>query len=150
MVLLVRLESTLAEQLEERTREKYQLLDQMSQLTGAADRSADLGTRREVRESETRVRTAGSETNHLTQGIYPCEPSWNFSQKYRKLLSRFCYVERTEVEKLVETRLKEDGREKVLEKRVSKLIDDPSVVSLYGRTGTGRPKVRDTGDELVF
>lgn len=36
-------------------------------------------------------------------------------------------MERTEVEKLVETRLKEDGREKVLEKRVSKLIDDNSL-----------------------
>ena len=36
-------------------------------------------------------------------------------------------MERTEVEKLVETRLREDGREKVLDKRVSQMIDDNSL-----------------------
>eukprot|EP00800_Vazella_pourtalesii_P020806 TRINITY_DN751_c0_g1_i1.p2 TRINITY_DN751_c0_g1~~TRINITY_DN751_c0_g1_i1.p2 ORF type:complete len:733 (+),score=235.64 TRINITY_DN751_c0_g1_i1:38-2236(+) len=99
----VRQESTLAEQLEERTREKYQLLDQM--LNSQAQRIDQL-----IREQE--------------------EKSENLKLEYGQLdqkLTTSLRVERTEVEKLVETRLKEDGREKVLEKRVSKLIDDNSL-----------------------
>ena len=85
----VRQESTLAEQLEERTREKYQLLDQM--LNSQAQRIDQL-----IREQEEKSENLKLEYGQLDQKlttslrVYILGSNWNFSEKYQKLLSRFC------------------------------------------------------------
>ncbi|KAI6654978.1 hypothetical protein LOD99_2856 [Oopsacas minuta] len=96
-------ESSIADQLEERTRQKYQLLDQM--LNSQKQRIDQL-----IREQEDNSNKLKNEYGQLDQR-----------------LTTSLKAERNEVEKLVEARIHEGGKDNDLEKRVSQLIDQNSL-----------------------